>query len=312
MRSISINHVMGTYFAIPLGILVILLDYSFFNQSIKAVLPFDPHQLFIINVLFGLPHIIAGDVQLLDKTYISFHKVALLVCLIVSLFLPWGLITSFGLTAYITVEYVLSTFHAGGQQVGITSLFCHFNKRFFGVWKYATRSVLALATLLIIQPQFFNSFLDGALNVLMFTLMVVSVVSGLHMMVTCKERLGKAYIASNIILMLSFYLFFRAGYPFLSIISLRLPHDITAFLFYMNHSFHRNQEEPHNWLVRILKVPNRFLGYYLPFFAVPFAFLIDQWQTAVLLHGFFIFMHYTSEIFFWKSTSPSLRYVKLS
>jgi hypothetical protein len=140
---------------------------------------------------------------------------------------------------------------------------------------------------------------------------MVHLMSGLHMMLSCDKWFGVIYIGYNITLTWAFFYFNFWGYPFLSILALRLPHDITAFLFYINHSTLRNKDERHNWLVRFLRIPKIIGGYFLPFIAVGLAYTINQIEAAFIFNAFLSYMHYTMETFVWKSKGPNLKYIHL-
>lgn len=311
MKSISRNHILLSYITLPLGLLVIVLDNLFFSRSIQQILPGDPHELFIINLFFGLPHIVAGDIQLLDREYISYHKIALLLCVAFSLAFPMTIIFQYGMATYIIIEYVVSAFHAAGQQLGIVGMFSKFNRDYYQVWKWSSRIALSLTALRMVRIDIFGPYFESYLDDAVIVLLAANLLSGLHMIKNCDQSIGRVYIALNIGMTYSFYLFHLWGYSALSILTLRVPHDITAFLFYMNHSQIRNEETPKNWIVKLLRIPNRAGGYFLPLFAVPVALMIEQWQVLFMFDAFLSYMHFTSETFIWKANSPHLKHIRV-
>jgi hypothetical protein len=311
MNSLSKSHILLSYIAIPIGMALVLFDGLFFSRSIQAQLPTDPHSLFLINLLFGLPHVIAGNIQMLDRSYISHYQNALLVCLFFSLFFPSVLIIGFGLTLYITVEYAVSTFHAAGQQMGIASFFGQFDRKYFKTWKASSCLMIPMVALCIGRPDLFLIYYDEGVKYIIYGLMLIHLMAGGHMILSCEKWLGVIYIGFNITLTHVFFLFNFWGYPFLSILVLRLPHDITAFLFYINHSTLRNKDERHNWIVRLLRIPTRIGGYFLPFLAVIIAYITNQIEAAFIFSAFLSYMHYTMETFVWKSKGPNLKYINL-
>jgi hypothetical protein len=146
---------------------MVLLDGLFFNRSIQESLPVDPHSLFLINLLFGLPHVIAGNIQMLDRSYISYYQNALIACCVFSLIFPSVLIVGFGLSLYITVEYAVSTFHAAGQQMGIVSFFGQFDRQYFKQWKISSCLMIPMVALCIGRPDIFLSYYDGGVKYIM-------------------------------------------------------------------------------------------------------------------------------------------------
>jgi hypothetical protein len=298
---------------IPIGLVVIGIDALFLAGKMRASLPMDPHSLFIVNLLFGLPHILAGNIQLLDNEYLSYHRYGLIICALISFLFPYTVMTSFGLTVFIFVETLVAAFHAISQQVGITSLFSEFNRKFFTVWKWSAKvSVSIVAANIFVPPEYMTPTVQAALEPLLYLSLILNFLCGIHMFKSSSKLIGRVYIGANFFLILSFYLFSLWDYPFFSILVIRLPHDITAFLFYMNHSTVRNKEVNHNWVTKILKIPKSVGGYFLPLLVIPVAYFLEAWEAAFLFNAFMAYLHYTSEIFVWKSTGLSLKSIRLT
>lgn len=312
MESISKSHIIYSYFFLPLSLLIILVDSLFLNSELARVLPEDPHSLFVINLFFGLPHIVAGNIQLADRQYLSHHRIGLIICVLIGLAFPYSLISQLGLGAFITVEFVIAAFHTSGQQVGIARMFSEFNIKFFSTWKWSSRLALSLTALRMIRFDILQPYFEGGGDYVIGLLIGVNLLSGLHMMKTAKEKVGIIYVGINSLTTIAFFFFQQWGYAALSILILRIPHDTTAFLFYMNHSRLRNKEKANNVIVRMLNLSGGKAGYFLPFLAVPVAFLIQQWEVLFLFDAFLSFLHYSSETFIWRSGSLPIQFIKLS
>ena len=312
MNFFSKNHILLSYLMIPLGVIIVLTDHLFLNLWFQNSTPTDPHSLFIFNLIFGLPHVLAGNIQLLDNEYIKFHKTGLIICCLFSLLFPWSIISGLGIGVFITMEYGISSFHAAGQQVGIATLFSSFDRRFYSVWKWSTRIVIAITAIRAIEYKVFSTYFDGGLDHLILALLFTSTVTGLMIYRSCDKKVGKVYILANLLMTYSIYSFQQLNYPFISILCLRLPHDVTAFLFYMNHSRIRNKNVDHNWLVRFFPLPNFMKGYFLPLLTIPLAFFLDSWEIFFLANAFFSYLHYTSENFFWRGNGLALKSVQIN
>ncbi len=183
---------------IPIGLLVVVVDHFIFHDYLQGILPGDPHSLFVINLLFGLPHVIAGDMQLLDREYLKFHKVALAICILISLAFPVTLISTMGLTAFIVVEYIIGAFHAGGQQMGIVGMFTEFDRKFFQTWKWSGRIALSLTAFRMVRFEVFGPYFVGRLDYILYLSLFLHLITGLHMMKSCPKRVGQFYIFCNI------------------------------------------------------------------------------------------------------------------
>ncbi|MCR9204502.1 MAG: hypothetical protein NXH75_07995 [Halobacteriovoraceae bacterium] len=288
------------------------MDTFFLNSDFSRILPEDPHSLFIINLFFGLPHIVAGNIQLADRQYLSHHRIGLIVCLVIGLAFPYTLISQLGLGAFITVEFVIAAFHTSGQQVGIAKMFSKFDTKFYSAWKWSSRLALSLTALRMIQFEYLKAYFEGGLDYVIGLFILINLLTGLHMIKGAKEKVGLVYIAINSLTTIAFFYFQLWGYAALSILILRIPHDTTAFLFYMNHSRLRNKEKHNNFVVKLLNLSESKTGYFLPFLAVPLALFIQQWEFLFLLDAFLSFLHYSSETFIWKSGSFPIRFIKMS
>lgn len=311
MKAISKYHILVPYLIIPIGLLLIGVDVLFLQSGLQKTLPSDPHSLFVINLLFGLPHVVAGDIQLLDREYLKFHRLGLIVCLIISAAFPISLISVMGLTTFITVEFIIGIFHAGGQQMGIVGMFSSFNRKYFNFWKWSGRFALVLTAIRMACFDSISASLLPKLDALLLVTFLGHLFAGLHMMKGCDRKIGRVYITSNLLMTFMFFIFHFLNYPCLSIFTLRLPHDLTAFLFYINHSTLRNEKENHNWVVRTLHIPKKVGGYFLPLLAIPIAFAVQSWEAIFLFDAFLSFMHFTSESFVWKHTSPAFKFLKV-
>jgi hypothetical protein len=327
--AVSFRLLLGLYAIIPLCLLLQLLDSWFWHGALQTLLPSRPTHLLLFQVLFGTPHIIASTIVLTsNKDYFAIYKTKLLwmtLALAVifgagSLFIPYRVF-------YIAVA-AWTVYHVLKQQLGVARGVCRLPDWAFYVLLWLSVS----AGVFIYIGIFLNNSLDVA-QVQWIKTMAGMLCLGLMAHVGYCDRyvktpLGRWFLWSNALLVLSSFYLYVQQYYFFAILLPRLVHDATAYIFYVTHDYNKHHEHPQNFIYRVAQRCRLSVFVVLPLLSFLLAFVLQaygdkavEYLTQVLfgveirqvitlgLLGYLALMHYYTEAFTWKHGSPYRQFI---
>lgn len=326
---ISFKALLSIYLIVPLCVAAQIVDQLFFGGYLQSVLPANPQQFFLFQILFGTPHILASSLVLFGNAeYVAAYRnrLAWFTLFIAAAFFAGQALLSYGtlffLVATVTVTHVLR------QQYGIAKAVCRLPPRVYAalLWLSVATGVL-IYNGLFLHKLFTEEQMDGikaASGLLAILLMIVA--SKAYPL--AKGSLGKPFLLANVSLVPASWYLFDQGYYFLAIIGPRLVHDITAFAFYIAHDHNKHSEKPRNLLYHAwgkLHLPVVFAP---PVLGIGLTVLLQQCGDAMFnalwgflfggtipgavsfgLIGYLGFVHYYTEATFWKGGSAARQYI---
>ena len=317
---ISSKLLLAVYIIVPVSAITLLVDTLFFNQVLKASLPYSPEANRLFTVFFVLPHLLGSAMTLLDKEYVQFYKSKLGIPLpfiaVATVLLPIvvGIRTTFLIYAVYTIYHVLT------QQIGITRMLARNVDVNFWIWKWLTIGIATLAYLYIYRwnlPVEMKEILTSAgvkpvLNRVFLVLLVVLTYYAWKAAGKSGIRLGVYYLWSNYALLVTGIGALVLNYPFFTIFLFRVVHDFTAFAFYISHDYNRNLTGPKNSIYRLLKFLPIPIFVVAPLLAIAFGNIVKEIETfkylTLVIDGLFLF-HYYSEGVIWKRDTIHRRYI---
>lgn len=289
-----------------------LCDILFFNKLLLSVLPADIKSLFFYYIFFELPHIIASFFMFAEKEYrlaykeVLYSKLLILTAAGIALF-------AFSQSLFYVIMVAYTLYHVVRQQFGIAKFYGMSEGRLLNtilVTSVAVGSVAFLSTAVQIK----ESLLEGA--------SILGLLATLTFLVIGKEERKNIYL---LLFMLSFgcsAVLFGLGYILLGLLSMRIVHDITAFVFYGTHN-HNRRKDGANVLFRLFPL-NKVSPYFLTIaFAIIFnlcyIYLVysfkDSLTISMILTGVYYIIsitHYYIEGKIWKKGTLARTYIKLS
>lgn len=330
--AISFKLILGLYLIIPICLIIYLADCYLWGNYLQAMLPGRPSHFLLFQILFGTPHIIASTLLLTsNKEYLRFFKLKLITMTILiilvfglgSLFIPYKAL-------YIT-SACWTVYHVFKQQHGI-------GKAIYKLPTWAFHWLLWLSVsvgIFIYLGVFMKNSLDAQqaewieliAGVLVWGLILSSVLCQRYV----ASQLGKCFLWSNTLLIVSSFFMYSQQYYFLAILIPRLVHDATAYVFYVTHDYNKHQQKPKNTIYQyaarchvhvflVLPLMSFMLTYLLQAYGDDLVNLISQFffgseiyrAITLGLIGYLSLMHYYTESFSWKSGSPLRKYIRFS
>ncbi len=324
-QTVSKKWLIAIYSIVPLAFLVVLIDQFFLSAIIQKRLPTSPEDWFVINIILGLPHIIASFVMYCDQEYFHFYKNKLvlpivLICL--GVFILPDILGKYFIIAYI-IAYLWTMKHVFNQQAGIMRMMTGTSNRLFTTWKWSS--------FIIVVSAFYSSFASYygmklfALNkifwLVFWLIMVVFCVCSFLMYLESKNKLARIILFSNILLLLVIVAFMFLNYSFLMLLIPRIIHDATAFYFYSVHDQNRNYKEPKNLMYQFFNIAGfNYRKWNIPIWViclsvsftltVPFVYYGDNFwveSTVVCLS----LIHNYTDSFSWKKDSPLRKFIPI-
>ena len=329
---VSFRLLLGLYSIIPLCVFLQLADTWFWQGVLQQNLPSSPKQFLVFQILFGTPHIIASSVLLAGNTeYLNLYKLKLIV-MTVAIMLVFGVGSLFisYRALYVTVA-AWTVYHVIKQQWGVGR----------GVYRLPDWAFHLLLWLSVAAGFFvyIGIFLKNSLEVQQLEL--IKLIAGglcaalIGSALLCQRyattAVGKWFLWSNVMLVLSSFYLFVQQYYFLAILVPRLVHDATAYIFYVVHDYNKHSLQPQNFIYRyaarcrvpvfiVLPAVSFLLAFVLQSYgdgavnvAANFLFGVEINKAISLgLLGYLALMHYYTEAFTWKQGSPCRRFIAFS
>lgn len=313
-KNISVRFILSVFLVIPLCLLVVFADHSFLDLRIRLSLPKSPEELFIFSIFFGFPHIVASCFSLFDKEYFQFYRNQVtsefiyycLFFIIIYFFAGKNIFEA--LFSLWTIKHVI------GQQFFIAPLFAHFSKTNLKLWRNSAL-LIGIGLYAFTFPERIHLNINPIFYLVFFTIMtsfftLITVITSSN-----NDNLtSKIFIWLNWLSIVSGILFVYLHYPFLTILCLRIIHDLIAYHFYITHDTNRNFNYRHNFIYRLfnfLKMPVFLLLPLLSLLiALRFNFKPLPFRYSFAL-GLVSIFHYYIDSIFWKKDSIHRSLVKI-
>jgi hypothetical protein len=331
--AISSRFLLSLYAIVPICSLAMVCDRLFWHESIFRSLPTSPESFFIVQLLFGTPHIIASSVILFgNSAYLRAYWLrVVLFSLLLLLFFGGGyLFIPDHYTVFLAVVGAATILHVIKQQVGVGKGLCRLSSWIYDAWGWAMIVFGSILYYAIYSDHGFSAdmkfWVDGILLALAGLIFALTVICHLRI----KTALGRYYLWANGLMVLQSGLFYAEGYSFLAILAPRLVHDLTAFTFYVAHDVNRHRMHPQNLLYRLASKLRLGIFWVCPAFAVLLTFVIGryadpladfvmkpvlghnfEYPVSFLIVGYLSMLHYYTEVFTWRQGSPYREHVAL-
>ena len=294
--AISFRLLLAIYGIIPLAALVILVDALVLNSRLRLSFPNSPYDWWIVFALFNYPHIFASQFSLIDREYVpKYRRLLLAIPLVILLGLLLALI---GKPIGFLFFELFTIYHVIMQQVGITRMMMRNANDSFNLWKWLFLSAFALAYAGLVMKADYLFFVLTVGPLLIPTTYLAFRVAN-----NSPPGIGRHYLWANQSMLLFVAACFSAGYPVFSVLIPRAVHDLSAFVFYIDHDTNRNRVEIKNSLYRILSIVPISAGIMCPIFAVNINLLLQTF-TRLLANPFFYIpltmIHYHTERVIWR------------
>jgi hypothetical protein len=330
--AVSFRLLLGLYAIIPLCLSLQLFDGWFWQGFLQQNLPSSPKQFLLFQVIFGTPHIIASSIVLVSNTeYLKFYKlkIILMTLAIATIFGLGSLFISYKVL-YVTVA-VWTVYHVLKQQLGV-------GRGLYRLPDWAFYLLLWLsvtAGIFVYIGIFLKNSLD-AQQLEWITLVAGGLCAGLACTALLCQRyaatfMGKWFLWSNVLLVVSSFYLFVQQYYFLAILVPRLVHDATAYIFYVVHDYNKHHSHPQNFMYRTAARCHLSVFIVLPLCSFLLAFVLQSYGDSAVnaltefffgveirkaitlgLLGYLALMHYYTEAFTWKQGSPYRRFIAFS
>jgi hypothetical protein len=308
------------------------LDVEFLHGFLQQTLPSNPKQFLVFQIIFGTPHIIASSILLISNAeYLEFYRTKLVLMTIAiaivfgvgSLFIPYQ--------ALYVVVAAWTVYHVLKQQLGVGRALCRMPNWAF----YLLLWLSVTAGLLIYLGIFLKNSLDVQ-QLYWIKLIAGGLCAGLICMAWVCQRyatspLGRWFLWSNVLLVLSSFYLFVQQYYFFAILVPRLVHDATAYIFYVTHDYNKHRIQSQNIIYRTAARCHLPIYIVLPLSSFLLAFLLQAYGDQAInrvtefffgveirkaitlgLLGYLALMHYYTEAFTWKKGSPYRQFFTVS
>ncbi len=315
-QRISPLFLLSIYGIIPLVIIIIAIDYSFFDLRLSRALPSDNSEMGWLNIIFMLPHVIASVITFADKEYIATYATRL--GLSSSIFAGgiFVLLATSSLSLMIFIISIYTAYHQIAQQAGIASIITKNRSTAHQIWKWMGFSILVFFFFIsMIVPEKKAAILGSMEDILLavviiflFAFIAISIITARQ----SKTGTGILFIAANSIMLIFHGILFTLNMTFFMVLIPRIVHDVTAFSFYVSHNKNRNNETPKNVVSRALR-PTRIPEYILtPGLALGISLAMTQLMPPTILIfsiAFLALFHYYWEGIMWKKDSPHRHHI---
>lgn len=319
LQAISPRFLLGVYVVLPLAVLVVVIDYLCFDWHIRQSLPNQLIQSGWLNVVFMLPHVLASVFTFADRDYLVTYAPRLAGA---SLAIIAGIVLvplAFSANALMTVLTVYTAYHQIAQQAGIASIVTRNRSPIHTAWKWSGFALLlGIVAVMAIDPALRSklfavnpSIYYGFFALVALAYIAISAITAWR----SQTRMGVYLIVANSLMMLLNGVFVALSFSILSVLIVRIVHDVTAFGFYVTHNANRNQGRPRNvisWLLQPLRLPEYVLT---PALALLVAIAMTKLVPLVVVTYcllYLAFFHYYFESVMWKNGEPHRQNVHVS
>ena len=327
--AVSFRLLLGLYAIIPLCLLLQLCDVWFWQGFLQQSLPSSPKQFLVFQIIFGTPHIVASSILLASNTeYLKFYQ-AKIVWMTLTIALVFGVGSLFiPYQAFYVAVAAWTVYHVLKQQLGVGRGLYRMPDRVFDLllWLSVTAGLFV----------YIGIFLKNSLDIQQLS-WIKLIASGLCVGLICSALvcqryattlLGRWFLWSNVLLVLSSFYLFMQQYYFFAILVPRLVHDATAYIFYVVHDYNKHHRQAHNFIYRAAARAHLPVFIVLPLCSFLLAFVLQSYGDHAVnvvtefffgmeirkaislgLLGYLALMHYYTEAFTWKQGSPYRRFI---
>lgn len=146
---VSYSLLLFLYWLVPFVALVVFMDIYFLRSWLCHHQLRDFHQLFLLTLALGFPHVLTGDLTFVDKEYIHQHRNRLWVALIVVLTLTFAVPVYLGNHASLIIIISYTMYHTMMQQSALTIMAINQKPgKAFIQWKWLSAIIMVAYTLL--------------------------------------------------------------------------------------------------------------------------------------------------------------------
>lgn len=317
VRELNCRWLLALYALIPLSLLIVIVDKFWLDGWFINQVPINPEHWPLWTLIFGLPHIIASLLTMVDRDYLTYYRKVLLWPLLlfagISIAGHYGPITWSYQALFIFMAFY-TVYHVLAQQLGLTLMMMGVPpSRTYKAWKWCSIVVAFQIYAMVYEPTVLSDINLGPVNlreVLAFAtplLTAAVVVLGLQLSRVSRSKIGTWYLWGNVALVVSTFLFFQSHYLFFVVLVPRVIHDVSAYMVYISHDSNRNRGQARNYLYRLVgfgRLPAILL---LPAASVAIAYVMttSQYMRWVSTAIFTVtFLHYYFEGFIWRGANP--------
>lgn len=306
--------ILSIFLIIPAVAIFGAWDMYFNNKQLLPYLRFDSLFLPLYLLIFELPHVLASFFGFFQKEYVRHYQRHLFLGLPLVL---TGFVLVLGINFYTAfLIYLIATlYHVIRQQAGIA--------HFFGVpkncwhWWWTWFLIVGLAGVYIImQPNFLAEELQSPLLILVQVTLVLAAGTTLKLILETKSSSGVLYVLATLLMAFVSYWMLISGYEFLSVLVVRVIHDVTAFLFYITHEVNSNYHSVKNYLYRYIPLMPWALVLLVPLSAVLIGFAFRAvFEDPIWLFGIVMIVslaHYYLESIIWKRDGLHREHIRFS
>lgn len=326
LHSVSFRNLLCIYAVIPACLLIYLIDKYVFSFSLRAALPTFPHEIVLINCVFGLPHILASTAILFTtQAYYTHYKYRIwLGSAVIIVGLGLGSLT----LSYAAMFFLIaaaSAAHLVKQQIGIGNMLCRMSGVMYKVWAWSGIAVAIILFTAMFQKMEYNATQLEYLNLAAFSLLCLHICTTLYwqLRIRTADIKGQLFLWGNCAMTAATAWLYSVDYFFLAILAPRVIHDATAFYIYITHDKNRLAYTKSTWLYRLTQKGGTHIVWLSPILAVCIAYFMLyqlnhslQWAASKLLGinatinisiavlTFLNIFHYYTESFTWGRGSP--------
>jgi hypothetical protein len=327
---VSLRLLLLLHVSIPILLLLIqAVDVYCLNGKILSNLPVNPEHFILYQLLFGTPHIMASSLLVITNSdYIRFYKPKLIAMslLIIVIFGIGSLFISYKILYILFIVWTI--LHVFKQQIGVGCSLNQLPKGFFYLLLYLCAGIVTLIYLGILFQNILTRDQTTMIKFIASSIAVMLIITSSYCHFRIDIPLGKKFLWVNTLLVLTTLHLYLQKYHFLAILTLRIVHDITAYIFYITHEYNKHQEGPQNGLYRCAQFFKLPVFVILPTLSIALTYIFQIYTNQLIntpyenllavkviraisigLIGYLSLMHYFTESFIWKKNSPLRKYV---
>lgn len=310
--SLSKKILLYPYYVSFLFLVVAIIDTFFFSGTVKKILPKDLSSVIIYYALFEFPHILASFFMLGDKEYrVSFKKI--LTRNVYLLMACAFFVILFNLELFFILYIGYTLYHAVRQQFGIAKMYRLSPSRFLTVLQYIFISTGMTALLGMTIP------IPKIIYEICLFIVVISIVT---YFLYEKENKKNIYLTMYVLSFAASGILYGTGYLFFGLLSMRVVHDITAFMFYSTHGYNRKLEA-YNFIYSSFLTKKINPLYLTPILAISInlilLYIVHMTLNVVMIQIVLLsiylgggMVHYNMEGSIWKNGSIARRYIQVT
>jgi hypothetical protein len=297
---------LAVYGVIPLAGLVWLIDALTGSGAVRHWLPASPTGWPWYGLIFGMPHICASLVGLLDVQVVRHHRRELALSLVVAMLSAWAMMFVLPSPWGVRLLIVWTMFHVMGQQTGLalaTSNAGLVDNGIGRLWRFLLACAAASFALAIGGEAMHASLVrEPALWVQASGLIMLASLPAalwLHRRTQFAGGDSRMILATQALCFAS-WLMVAQGYPLLAVLLPRMVHDATAFYFYAQYA--GSPVARGNPLLRWLNTVRGWRRWVMLPLGVALALLLSLLPPVCALAA--TILHYCVERYFWRRGAP--------